>query len=112
MFCKCYLKKERKQTKMWKMQQSLSRHDFRMSQHKIQEGQRNYVAASNKMSQQSSDRTPWLKKKFCSTKSFSITTLLKKIVKKTVATILDSVVTTIKVEIKEAVSRHKLFVAT
>ena len=38
------------------------------------------------------------------TKSFSVATLLKKIVKKTVATILDSVTTMIKAESKEAVS--------
>ena len=40
------------------------------------------------------------------TKSFSVETLLKKIVKKTVVTILDSVATTIKAESKEAVPRQ------
>ena len=39
-------------------------------------------------------------------KSFSVMTLLKKIVKKTVATILYFVVTKIKTESKEAVSRQ------
>ena len=44
------------------------------------------------------------KRNFVPTKSFSVATLLKKIVKKTVATILDSVTTMIKAESKEAVS--------
>ena len=43
------------------------------------------------------------------TKSFYVATLLKKIVKKTVAKILDSVATTIKVESKEIVSRQYNF---
>ena len=42
-------------------------------------------------------------------KSFSVATLLKKIVKKTVATILYSVAKKIKIESKEAVSRQYNF---
>ena len=46
-----------------------------------------------------------LKRNFFATKSFSVATVLKKIVKKTVVTILDYVATIIKAESKEAVSR-------
>ena len=46
---------------------------------------------------------------YVATKSFSVVTLSKKIVKKTVATILDSVATMIKAESKEAVSRQYNF---
>ena len=57
------------------------------------------------MLQQTPDRTQWLKEKFFHDKEFSVATLLKKIVKKTVAKILDYVATMIKAESKEAVSR-------
>ena len=52
------------------MQQSLSQHSFCMLRHKIQAGQGNYVVANNYMSQQSSDKAQWLKKKFCRHKEF------------------------------------------
>ena len=46
------------------------------------------------------------RRNFVATKNFSITTLLKKIMKETVAKILYSVTTKIKTESKEAVSRQ------
>ena len=80
-----------------------------MSRHKIEAGQRNYVTTNNEMSQQSSDKTPWLKEKFYCDKEFFYHNIIEKIVKNTVATILDSVVTTIKAESKEAMSREYNF---
>ena len=47
-----------------------------------------------------------LKEKWCHNKEFSIEALLKKIVKNTVATILDSVATMIKENSKRAMSRQ------
>ena len=106
MLCRCYLKKKtrRKKAKRWKMQQSVLRHNFL------------YVATQNSSmpkevchSQQLKVATKFrhssmAKEKFyVTTMSFSVATLLKKGVKKTVATIRCSIATKIKIESKEVV---------
>ena len=95
MFCRCYLKKNNKQKRRKKCGKCSSLcHDII------------FLCRDTKFKQAKGTMSQPVTKCRNAAKSFFVATLLKKIVKKTVATILDPVATMIKAESKGAVSRQ------